>query len=220
MPTGNSATLFWGLVTLAATFGVGGYQLTGAKSRNLWVLCGLFVLLAFLLGFGLVGETAAWMAAIMRAMWVAYPLITVLVVAMLVKDKRDGPAVESRDADAPILPKFASAPSTRWKPDINLREAIHYLGARSTWRYGYGPNDVKNATEELTSALAANKITAWGREHPGEGEFYQIRQHFWSSTEATLQKDFVFSNCDQIGAHDIRLCQKQMEQVWPPKDAG
>lgn len=223
MPTGDSATLFWALVTLAATFGVGGYQLTGRKSRNLWALCAGFLVLALVLGFGIPNWTARYAAAALQAVWIAYPLLTIAAVSLLIRGHRT-PAAGGTDfadmdfsPDAPRFPKFAVPSTTRWQPDISLRQAIYYLGVDSTWRYEYGQNDTENTTTALTIALYANKITAWGREHPGEGDHFEIRQDFWRNVEATVENDYVFSNSHQIGAYDIQLCQTQIELVWPPK---
>ena len=217
MPAGEISALFWALAGLSGGALVTAYSIDGPKARNLYVASAALMAGALLLRFGIPSWTARYAAGVSQVLWALYPMLTIGAVALIV-GSRQAP-IDPTDAttQASAIPRFAAIPSTKWAHDINLREAVHYLGARSTWRYEYGVNDVKNSTEELTSALASNKITAWGREHPGEGEFYEIKQRFWGSTDVTIQNDYVFSKRDEIGVYDVRLSQKQMEQVWPPK---
>lgn len=220
MESGELSTLFWALIGLSGGAGVTAYSISGHKARNLWILCFALTTAAVVLEFGFPSWAATYAASAVTILWVLYPMLTIGAVALVVEDRRQ-PATAAETAEAPTgpaFPRFATSPTTRWQPDISLRQAVRYLGAESTWRYEYGQNDTKNTTEALTIALYANKITAWGREHPGEGEHFEIQQGFWRSVETTIENDYVFSNGHQIGAYDIQLCRKQMELVWPPKN--
>jgi hypothetical protein len=220
MPTGEVSALFWALVGLGGGAAVTAYSIEGPKARNLWVLSVVLVIAAAVFRFGAPSWAGQYAASAVQVLWALYPMLTIGAVVMVMGDKRSSTndlTVIGGPVNVSSHPRFATAATTKWTPDINLREAVHYLGARSTWRYEYAVNDVKNSTEELTSALSMNKITAWGREHPGEGELYEIRQGFWSSTDVTIENDYVFSKRDEIGVYDVQLCQKEMEQVWPPK---
>lgn len=116
------------------------------------------------------------------------------------------------------LPAFAVHSTTRWTPDFTFENGIGYLVARSNWRDPYGMNMIDAATTTLTEALAANKITAWGREHPNEGELFEIAQRFWVRADVTLDTGYAFSHRLGTGAYDVHLSQKEMEHIWPPKD--
>lgn len=127
---------------------------------------------------------------------------------------REGTPASSKEVVS--LPAFAVSPTTKWSPDINFRKGLVYLGKGSIWRSEYG-NTVEAATAALIAALESNKITAWGREHPDEGEMHQIAQKFWMRADVTLDTDYAFSQRLSVGAYDVHLCQKEMEHVWPPK---
>lgn len=217
----DSALLFWTFVTLAATFAVGAYSLTGAKARNLWIAAAGCLVLAFVLGFGFPSFAARYAATALKAVWILYPLLTVSVVALLVRDLRApngaGTGFDLSGLQQPEIPPFAVISNTKWKPDITFRQGIGYLGAKSNWRDPYGRRDIDTACSTITGALSANKITAWGREHPGEGELFEIRETFWRSTEVNHDTNYVYSASVGIGAYDVHLCQKEMEQVWTPK---
>jgi hypothetical protein len=125
------------------------------------------------------------------------------------------------DPDEPgRLPDFAVAATTKWTPDITLRQGVGYLGAKSTWREPYSSvgNTINGTKDAIVEALASNKITAWGREHPDEGDLFEIADAFWRRADVTLDTDFAFSHVRNLGAYNVHLCQKEMEQVWPPKE--
>jgi hypothetical protein len=194
---------------------------SGWKRWLFWIFTAVFAALSLVYANAL-PHFGLPLAAINRVVSALLAPLILGGVAMMLREKRGSGSTDFTQSEevpeGPPVPRFATAPSTKWKPDITLRQAVYYLGALSTWKNEWGPNNLKNSTAELTSALASNKVTAWGREHPGEGDLYQIRQPFWNSTEVTLENDYVFSSRDELGVYDVHLCQEQMTQVWPLKE--
>lgn len=219
-----NVVLWLGGVAIAAVLGAITAP-TGWRSTTLWLIA-----LAFAIA------TLAWIVAptASPAIQAVSPLLVTIatsnavfmvavvgVVALMIGGRNppssslvDPNEVGSETAQPPA---FAAQPTTKWKPDITIEEGVGYVGARSTWRNPYGINTVDSVTSELSEALAAKKITAWGREHPAEGELFEIKSNFWLRADITLDKGYAFSHRLGVGAYDIHVCQSEMEHVWPPK---
>lgn len=220
MPTGDGAALFWGLVTLAATFGVGAYQLSGAKARNLWLICALLAVLAVVLGFGVASWASGYVAAALRALWVAYPLVTVVVVSLIVREKRQPKPFDiSQLAIAPedMPPSFAAGAKERnkWTPDTPFRDALAYFGVNAA-KPGRTMT-VDDGKRALIIELWTGKVAAWGKAHPTDEELVQIKKDYWDHAAVTLQTNYAFSASEGVGIYDVHLSKAQMELAWPPK---
>lgn len=150
----------------------------------------------------------------------AFFMVAVIAVVTIIVGGRNPPALPSQPApEARQYPPFAVAPNSKWKADITLGQAVHYLGAKSIWRDPFGgQNTVAGTQTALVEALSAKKITSWGRAHPDEGELFEIGPGFWRRADVTLDTDYAFSHVVNAGSYNIHLSQKEMEQVWPPKE--
>ena len=226
MYSGDSLSVLLFLLGSALGSMIGAVAAVGKRATFLSWLTAFFVALALAWIFAPAANT---IAEVIRAFTVALVVsgapvmvITIAVVALMLGGRAPPgqPPIDLAELASEVgqLPSFAVHPTTKWKPDITFREGLGYLGATSIWRGEYG-NTIASATSELTGALAANKITAWGRDHPNEGELFEIARAFWQRAEVTLDTDYAFSHRTDIGAYNVHLCQKEMEQVWPPKES-
>ena len=194
----------------------------GWRTKVLWGLFGAFTLAGF-----------AWVAAPTASPFVqaVSPFIealidsnfiamvgTVGVVALIVSGRtapaqRAGPIPKATSG-----PKFAERPDRKsnWSPDFSFSEGLNYFGT-DAGQAGYH-DKVEDVINKLVSALTANKITAWGKDHPSDMEF-QIKPDFWNWAEVTLETNYVFSGHLNCGAFDVRLSKEQMRTVWPPTKA-
>jgi hypothetical protein len=204
-------------------FSIGGITApTQGRGKALWGLAAISLVCLF--GW-IVAPTASpfitplrnILASLVKSNAVA-TVVIVGIVAMMVGRRRSEPRTSTDSEPRTSMPPFAVESETKWKPNLPLPKGVGYVGASSTWVYPFGGgNTVKNTTEEVIKALGDNKITAWGREHPGDGDLFEIAQRFWYEAEIVLETGYAFSNTMQIGAYDVQVCLEEMQKVWPPK---
>ena len=104
----DRALLFWTFVTLAATFGVGAYGIERKKARLPWAIAALFLLLAVVVGFGFPALSSGYVATILRIVWMIYPLLTVTVVALLVRRRQESQPPSAVVDLSPIQERLAA----------------------------------------------------------------------------------------------------------------
>ena len=224
MWSGDSLTVLLFLLGGMIAFSIGALTApTGWRTNVLWAGAVVFLLfaLAWLLAPAaspIIAPISPLVVAAVQSNALAMVLIVGVVALMI--GGRSPPAVaeDTSPQSGQSLPRFAIDATSRWKPDIGLQQAVGYLGAKSVWREPFSGvgNTVEGTTAALVSALASNKVTAWGSEHPDVSDMFQIAPGFWIEAEVTLDTNFAFSRNRNIGAHNVHLCRREMEQVWPP----
>lgn len=220
----DTALLFWTFVTLAATFGVGAYQSNGGKARNLWIVTALFALLALAIAVGFPSTIERYSPAALRIVWMLYPLLTIVLVAVLIRDRKPAKRehksfdLAELDIDPKLLPPPFAAKDrelVKWEPDMPFKAAMALYASRT--KHPTRARSTEDVKKGLLHSLWLGQVTAWGKAHPKDNEFVQVAKEYWRNADVTLESNFAFSASAGTGVYDVQLSKAQMGVVWPAK---
>ncbi|WP_374599197.1 hypothetical protein [Sphingosinicella sp.] len=116
-------------------------------------------------------------------------------------------------------PRFSvpGNPTTKWTPDISLKEASRYMAQDSKWGGTHYRLTHEQLSAEIKNALYSGKLKAWAKSHPDDTDFYQIQAGCWFPSDIDIGNNFAFFNLPAENAYDIHLSTVELGSAYPPK---